>query len=288
MKKTIFVLLINLTFASYQINAQTNEEQVFQEKYLKQMEKNAVAEAQAQLLLDRGKYKIDNDMYKTLFHVYYNRKMEIEKALLVTGTSLNQQKDLAVIISKYDSIANVYLQAIKTKSLIGDKVISPRDNSKFASAVRNRERLQLSKEQIDNLIYQSKLMAEMKRETPSLDLKEYERKSLPTILTDEQYTNLLILLNKKQASEWATNSWKHIQERGIDQGQDSAKVHREIYNYNLAKLVRKDRFGNDTPKISVSLARMNTEKPEALRRLETDQARNISNKPEAAKTKFAW
>ncbi|MEY2869523.1 MAG: hypothetical protein RIR01_2020, partial [Bacteroidota bacterium] len=132
-------------------------------------------------------------------------------------------------------IANIYLQAIKTKSLIGDKVLDAKDNSKFASAVRNRERLKLNKEQIDNLIYQSKLMAEMKKETPSLDLKAHERKLLPTILTDEQYTDLLILLNKKTASDWAANSWNHIKERGIDQGLDSTKVYREIYNYNLAK-----------------------------------------------------
>ncbi|WP_026715272.1 hypothetical protein [Flavobacterium daejeonense] len=288
MRKTIFALLINLAFASHQMNAQTNEEQVFKEKYLKQMEKNAVAEAQAQLLLVRGKYRIDNEMYKTLFRVYYNRKLEIEKALLLTGTALNEQKDLAVIISKYDSIANVYLQAIKTKSLIGDKVLDAKDNSKFASAVRNRERLKLNKEQIDNLIYQSKLMADMKKETPSLDLKAHERKLLPTILTDEQYTDLLVILNRKTASDWATNSWKHIKERGIDQGLDSTKVYREIYNYNLAKLVRKDRFGNDMPKTSASLARLVSEQPGALRMLQSDQARNVSNKPEAAKTKFAW
>lgn len=288
MKKTIFALLINLVFVTNQVNAQTNEEQVFKEKYLQQIEKNAVAEAQAQLLLIRGKYRIDNEIYKTLFAVYYNRKIEIEKTLLVTGTALNQQKDLAIIISKYDSISNFYLQALKSKNLIGDKVLDANDNSKFSNAVRNKEKLKLNKEQIDNLVYQSKLMAEMKNENPSLDLKAHERKLLPTILTDEQYTDLLILLNRKTASEWASGSWKHMQERGIDQGMDSTKVYREIYNYNLAKLVKKDRFGNDAPKTSASLTRLVSEQPEALRMLQSDQARNISNKPEAVKTKFAW
>jgi hypothetical protein len=131
-------------------------------------------------------------------------------------------------------------------------------------------------------------MAEMKKETPSLDLKSYERKMLPTILTDEQYIDLLVLLNRKTASDWASNSWKHMQERGIDQGLDSTKVYREIYNYNLAKLVKKDRFGNDAPKTSPSLAKLVSEQPEALRMLQSDQARNVSNKPEAVKTKFAW
>lgn len=288
MKKTIFVILFSLFFVSYSGNAQTNEDQVFKEKYLKLLEKNAIAEAQAQLILIRGKFRIDNEIFKTLFQVYYNRKMEIEKALLVEEPSLTQQKNVAFIIAKYDSISNSYLQAIKTKNLIGDKILSPRDNSKFASAVRNRERLKLNNEQIDNLIHQSKLMAEMKKETPSLDLKAYERKLLPTILADEQYTNLLILLNRKTASEWASNSWRNMKERGIDQGLDSTKVHREIFNYNLSKLVRKDRFGNDVPKISTTLSKMTTEQPDALRRLQTDQARNISNKPEAAKTNFAW
>lgn len=288
MKKTIFAFLINLAFASHQMNAQTNEEQVFKEKYLQQIEKNAAIEARAQLVLITSKYRIDTETYNLLFKVFHDRKMQMEKTLLATSASRTPQKDLAVVISKYDSISNFYLQAIKSKNLIGDKVLDAEDNSKFANAVRNKERLKLNKVQIDTLIYQSKLMAEMKKETPSLDLKAYERKLLPTILTDEQYTNLLITLNRKTASEWASSSWKHIQERGIDQGLDSTKVYREIFNYNLAKLVKKDRFGNDTPKTSASLVKLTTEQPEALRRLQSDQARNVSDKPEAIKTKFAW
>ena len=121
MKKTIFILLINLAFASLQMNAQTNEEQIFKEKYLKQLEKNAVTEAQAQLLLIRGKYKIDNEMYKALFHIYYNRKIEIEKALISTEIDKKSQKELAIIISKYDSISNSYMLALKNKSFVGNK-----------------------------------------------------------------------------------------------------------------------------------------------------------------------
>lgn len=288
MKKTIFALLINLILASHQVNAQTNEEQVFKEKYLQQVEKNAAIEARAQLVLITSKYRIDTETYNLLFKVFHDRKIQMEKTLLNTAASRTPQKDLAIVISKYDSISNFYLQAIKSKNLVGDKVLDAKDNSKFANAVRNKERLKLNKSQIDTLIYQSKLMAEMKKETLSLDLKAHERKLLPTILTDEQYTDLLILLNKKTASDWAANSWKHIKERGIDQGLDSTKVHREIYNYNLAKLVKKDRFGNDAPKTSASLAKLISEQPEALRMLQSDQARNVSNKPEAAKTKFAW
>lgn len=288
MKKTFFALLINLAFVSLPMNAQTNENQIFKEKYLQQVEKNAVVEAKAQLVLIMGKYKLDTETYKTLYQVYYNRKIEIEKALMATEASKSSQKDLAIVISKYDSISNFYLQALKTKSLIGDKVLNPNDNSKFAGAVKNREKLKLNKEQIDNLIYNSKLMAEMKTENPSLDLKAYERKLLPTILTDEQYTQLLIILNRKTASDWAKGSWKHLQERGIDQGLDSVKVNRELFNYNLAKLVKKERFGNDMPETSESLSKMTTAQPEALRRLQSDQARNISQKPEATKAKFAW
>lgn len=288
MKKTIFVLLISLAFTSHKMNAQTSEEQFFKEKYLQQIEKNAANEARAQLILITGKYKVDTETYNTLYKLYYDRKIEIEKKLFVTEASRNSQRDLAVVISKYDSISSFYLQALKNKSLIGDKVLDVNDNSKFASAVRNRGKLKLTKEQIDNLIYNSKLMAAQKNENPSLDLKANERKILPTILTDEQYTQLLIILNQKTASDWAKNSWKHLQERGIDQGLDSTKVNRELFNYNLAKLVKKERFGNEAPKTSESMSKLTTELPEALRRLQSDQARNTSKKPEETKTKFAW
>lgn len=288
MKKTIFVLLISLAFTSHKMNAQTSEEQFFKEKYLQQIEKNAANEARAQLILITGKYKVDTETYNTLYKLYYDRKIEIEKKLFVTEASRNSQRDLAVVISKYDSISSFYLQALKSKSLIGDKVLDVNDNSKFASAVRNRKKLKLTNEQVDNLLYNSKLMAEQKIENSSLDLKANERKILPTILTDEQYTQLLIILNQKTASDWAKNSWKHLQERGIDQGLDSTKVNRELFNYNLAKLVKKERFGNEAPKTSESMSKLTTELPEALRRLQSDQARNTSKKPEETKTKFAW
>lgn len=288
MKKTIFGLVISLAFFSHSMNAQNNQKQTFKDQYLQQAEKNADAEAKAQMVLITRKYKLDSETYKTLYQTYYNRRIELEKAMMSTEKSKKSQNNLTHVISKYDSISNHYVQALKNKNLIGDKILRPDDNSKFASAVRNREKLKLDKTQIDSLIYQSKLMTEKKAENESLDLKSYERKILPTILTDEQYTQLLIDLNKKTANAWAKGSWQKMKERGIDQGLDSTKVHNELFNYNLAKLVKKERFGKDVPKTSESMRKMNTTLPESLRRLQSDEARNTSKKPEETKTKFAW
>ncbi|CAD0002246.1 hypothetical protein [Flavobacterium chungangense] len=288
MKKTIFGLIISLAFFSHSMNAQNNQKQPFKDQYLQQAEKNAEAEAKAQLALITHKYKLDPETYKTLYETYYNRRIELEKAMMSSEKSKKSQNNLTHVISKYDSISNYYLQALKNKSLIGDKVLRADDNSKFASAVRSREKLKLDKTQIENLIYQSKLMAEKKAENEYLDLKDYERKILPTILTDEQYTQLLIDLNKKTANAWAKGSWQKMKERGIDEGLDSTKVQSELFNYNLAKLVKKERFGKDVPKTSESMRKMNTTLPESLRRLQSDETRNTSKKSEETKTKFAW
>lgn len=288
MKKTFFALVISLAFLSHPMKAQTKEEQKFKDRYLLQAGINADIEAKAQLVLIIRKYKLDAETYKTLYQAYYNRRIELDKAMMAADKTVKSQNNLTTVIKKYDSISNYYLLALKSKNLIGDKVLDTKDNSKFASAVRNSDRLKLNKEQIDNLIYQSKQMAEMKKETPSLDLKSYERKLLPTILTDEQYTNLLIILNRKTASDWAKNSWKTMQKRGIDQGLDSTRVYLEIFNYNLAKLVRKERYGNEAPRTSESINKMTTALPESLRRLNADRARNVSKKPEETKTNFAW
>jgi len=288
MKKTFFALLISLTFLSQPVSAQTKEEQTFKEKYLLQAEKNAHAEARAQLVLIIRKYKLDKETYSALYQAYYNRRIVLEKAMMDTDKTVKSQNNLTAVIAKYDSISNSYLQALKGKNLIGDKVIAANDNSKFASAVRNREKLKLDKTQVDKLIYQSKLMAEKKAENPLLDLKAYERELLPTLLTDEQYTLLLILLNQKTASSWAKASWAEMQKRGIDQGLDSTKVYLEIFNYNLAKLVKHDRFGNDAPKTSESMSKLTTEIPEALQRLQSDTTRNNAKKSAETKTQFAW
>ena len=288
MKKTFFALMIGLAFYSNAIDAQTKVDTKFKEQYLQQAEKNADAEAKAQLTLIARKHKLDKETYNTLYQTYFKRRIELEKAMMNTDKTVKSQNNLTAVMAKYDSISNSYLQALKGKNLIGDKVLQANDNSKFASAVRNKEKLKLDKTQIDNLMYQSKLMAEKKAENPSLDLKAYERKLLPTLLTDEQYTHLLILLNQKTASSWAKASWEKIKERGIDQGLDSTKVYLEIFNYNLAKLVKHERFGNDVPKTSESLRKIHTEIPEALQRLQSDSSRNTAKKSAETKTQFAW
>ncbi|WP_168199446.1 hypothetical protein [Pedobacter aquae] len=84
-------------------------------------------------------------------------------------------------------------------------------------------------------------------------------------MKDEQYTSLLIELNRATALGWAQDSWQSIKKRGLDGGLDSVVVIRQMFNYNLGKLVKKDRFGKDLPTTSPSLSRFDSAKPEALR-----------------------
>lgn len=284
MKKTLFKICLLLTLLPFQNFAQSDDDNKFNKRFLLKIEEHAALEAQAQASLIKERYHLDNKNYKALYNLLYNSKMELETAFI----SKSKQAEIEKIIAKNQENLNLYLSALKGNNLIGDKILDANDKSKFASAVRIRQKLKLDESQISNLIHQSNVMAEMKRENSDFDLKAYERKTLPNILTDEQYTKLLINLNKERASAWAKNSWNELKERGIEKGLDSTKVYNEIFNYNLGKLVSYERFANDVTTPSTTTNRLKTEKPQALQLLDFDKARNVNEKSKTVNPAFAW
>ncbi|QEK52461.1 hypothetical protein FYC62_12955 [Pedobacter aquae] len=289
MKKTVITLLASIALLPINLMAQQNvPSKNMNAQYLQLADENAKKETTAHLSLISKKYKLDEKTYKTIYQAFYNRRIETEKALLQTDKSVASQNNLVSLINKHDSICNSYLKALSHKNLIGNKILESTDNSKFASAIRSKSLLKLSQVQIDSLLYHSKKMAELKIEDAGLDLRGYERKVLPLLLQDEQYTSLLIELNRPTALGWAQDSWQSIKKRGLEGGLDSVVVIRQMFNYNLGKLVKKDRFGKDLPTTSPSLSRFDSAKPEALRMLQADEARNVADKPKETKTSFAW
>ena len=288
MKKTLLKICFVVMILPLTIIAQSNVNQEFNDQLLEIVKNNADIEAKARVALIGSKYDLDGITYKSLFDLFYDSKVELEMALIQVKPSDNKQVEIEKIILKNENEIRRFLSALRGKNLFKNKTIDPDDKSKFASAVRIREKLNLNDSQIENLINQANLMAEMKIENSGLDLKAYERKILPNILTDEQYTSLLIYLNSKKASAWAKETWKELKDRGIDEGLDETQVYNQVFNYNLGKLVYFERFANDEATSSASINQLRTEKPEALQRLEFDKARNAKEKSKTTKAKFAW
>lgn len=69
---------------------------------------------------------------------------------------------------------------------------------------------------------------------------------------------------------------------------DSTKVIAENYNYNLYKLVSRDRYGDHTVEASENLQKMINDMPDSALQLASDKARNPTKKEEILKTNFSW
>lgn len=288
MKKNKLQIIIVLALFSYVLHAQTDEQQTFKKLYLQQVAKNAEFEAKTNLSLIAKTQNIDTETHNALYQLFYTKRLETEKIVMSEATTEKTNKDLENLFIKYDSVNNLYLQALKSKSIVGTKILNMKENSKFAHAIKNSNQLQLNKKQIDDLFFQTGLMSDKKVANPDLNLKEYERSQLPAILTDKQYIELLVILNKTKALNWAKKSWEEMKSREINQSLDSTKVIAENYNYNLYKLVSRDRYGDHTVEASENLQKMINDMPDSALQLASDKARNPIKKEETLKTNFSW
>jgi hypothetical protein len=124
-------------------------------------------------------------------------------------------------------------------------------------------------------------------EKETFSLRIFERKELPLILSAPQYLSLLKLANHKTAMKWAKSDWEEMKSRGISEGLDSAKVTRDIYHYDLARLVIRDKYGESIP-TNHSLKTFETPMPAALSKLKTARRYNNPIPDQSANAKFSW
>ncbi|MDQ0966729.1 cell pole-organizing protein PopZ [Flavobacterium sp. W4I14] len=260
----------------------------FKEQYLVQMKKNADIQATITAELQRKRYKGDASMVRMFKKTIYDRNVAIE-TLLMSPSSSENVRLIKNIINASDSTLERYVVAAKNNVLVNNKILNESDQSKFGAAVRNRGVLKLTASQTDSLIVYANRLEELKKDGFQ-ELKDYERRILPGILSDDQYTQLLILGNKKTAFNWAIGDWKELKQRGLHEDLDSAKTVNASINYNVAVLVKKERFGSQPPKVSASIQKMETPQPEGMKRVHRARLYNnpMPDKIAVEKTKFTW
>jgi len=227
-------------------------------------------------------------MEKTLYQAFLNRKMAIEATALQYAKSPELHKRLASVIAENDSIVELYKQAALNKSLVNNKVLQAKDNSKFAQAIRLRKILVLNQAQVDTLLYHTNVLHELWSTKAGFNPKEYERKVLSKLLTDDQYVKLLLNIHREKANKWAQNSWKELKERNLNGELDSAKTVREVTNYYLHRWVVANRYGDEKPEQSASLKSIQTEEPKTLKALKAAKRYNNPLPEKSSAASFAW
>ena len=77
---------------------------------------------------------------------------------------------------------------------------------------------------------------------PDFDVIEYERKTVRSLLSDDQYCSLLVLKNKPVAAEITRKVWTGMLEKGLVSASDSATLHGRINAHLLTTLLTRDYF----------------------------------------------
>jgi hypothetical protein len=259
----------------------------FNEQYMTQAKANAAAQAKVSAALLRKKYSGDDAMEKSLYQVIYQGKLETELTSLKYANSPDLESRLANVIAKTDSITQTYLPATKSKSLAINSAEQLGSNSKFTAAVRLKNELSLTQVQVDSLMYHANRLKELQQSNPDYYPKDYEREVLPRVLSDGQYTSLLVNLNKSAALRNAKSDWKELKQRALLPGADSTKVISDITTYNIYRSAIKDRYNGATAQLSESMQALVTPEPQATTLLK--RARRYSNPlPDTQKPTFTW
>jgi len=286
MKKVLYsiltcIILIPLGLFAQMQNGSLNEQ------YMTQAKVNAAAQAKVSAALLRKKYNGDDAMEKSLYQVIYQGKLETELTTLKYANTPELESHLAVVLAKTDSLTQTFLQTATNKSKAVNSSEQPEGNSKFAAAVRMKNELSLTQNQIDSLKYHANRLKELKLVNSDFYPKDYEREVLPKILKDAQYTTLLVSLNKATALKNAKSDWKELKQRALLPGADSSKVVSDITTYNIYRSAIKDRYNGITTQLSESMKTLVTPEPQATTLL--NRARKYNNPlPEPQKPIFTW
>jgi hypothetical protein len=187
-------------------------------------------------------------------------------------------------------VSRHYDSAVKA-ALIRDGSLQPA--TQFALALKYKEYLQLSPAQCDSLVWQalylSRVLDTMQLRDPfaSTDFGDYEALHLTALLSEQQYTDLLMIRNKPGAYAQARRDWEDLVKFQIAQHFDKESTIIEIGNYYVARYSSWNRLAYDTKKQTDNMRALEDTKPQALKLL--DQARWNPEPAKATNTmKLQW
>ena len=193
-----------------------------------------------------------------------------------------------------DSLINkttrYYDSAVKV-SLIRDGSLQP--TTQFALALKNKEFLQLGPEITDSLVqhamYISLLRDSAAEKNPfaPFDSEAYQSEVLTRLLTEEEYTNLLMLKNQPQALADAKKDWAEMVQRGMAQNLLEQPTLEQLTSYYVMKYSAWNRFAHDKEAQMANIRAIEDSKPQCLKLL--DYARwNTAPQKSASTQKMNW
>jgi hypothetical protein len=233
---------------------------------------------------------------------YLIRKNRITKEGMnsIYPVMLEREKVLATLSAAYplytkakDSLitqVNTHYDSLIDVALMRDGATLP--NSQFAIAIQYRRALELTGAQVDSLLAKAVLLKKSKEEFSKedpfgkYDSKAFESEHMTRILTEDQYSKVLLIKNKSQAKGEAEQDWKELEQRGLSAEYNKENTLKQLNNYYLAKWCAYYRYGNDKIKQSANVKSIEEKAPKALKALKA--ARKYNNPADPVKGSYQW
>jgi hypothetical protein len=232
---------------------------------------------------------------------YFNQTDSTIKAWLIQSKPLSQtdslQKSREAILFQLNHVGTAAKTAWIKDSLM--KVSFIKDGvlfmpfSQFTTALKCKEKLSLPPLVIDSLVYYTVHLSEMQDSAMAVnpytmpDFGAYESFHLSQLLSEEQYTRLLLFKNRPTAFTDAKKDWAEIERRGLNDGLNKEQTINGITAYYIKRYSSWNRYAYDSKKQIADMRILEETKPAVLKKL--DEAR-WNGEPENSgnNLKYQW
>jgi len=207
---------------------------------------------------------VSNDGYNLIYPLVKEKNYRQVLLGYTYGGNIKLRDSLITKVSKFfDSL--IIATLLRDGSLL--------NYNQFAIALKYKNVLKLPESLIDTLLWHAMELRNrqdsilLKEPYAKMDFKAYEAKYMNELLTEDQYTQLLIIKNKSQAQIDADNDWDDIEKCGLDKSLDKEKVKKELFLYYLSKWDVYYRFADDRLKQEANLRFTKDNQPGVLNML---------------------
>ncbi|HPR13007.1 MAG TPA: hypothetical protein PLV06_11530 [Bacteroidales bacterium] len=150
--------------------------------------------------------------------------------------------------------------AIDSEKTLQD-VYSP---SLFCNVVIYRTPLGLPESIVDTINERAATAIILQMNDPEFNLREYERGVVRELLTEHQFTDLLVFRNQPVARELTAKIWNEMLKQHLVFGSDSVRLYGTINGHLLTSLVTREYFYDNLNERNRQLAELDRRAPSAL------------------------
>jgi hypothetical protein len=242
---------------------------LFSKLYHEELTKQAIANSAA------DKYNLI-----TVQHISYNAfngvfNLVVQKNYANALIQYTYGADNSYIVDSLIFLSSRHYDSAIKASLIRDGSLLP--NTQFAIALKYKDYLKLDPKLIDTLVFHAMVLAgrqdsvQLRDPFVTIEFGDYESRVLSSLLTEEQYTGLLMIRNKSNAYATARKDWDDLEKFKLTGNLNKDQTIIQMAEYYIARFSAWNRMAHDNKRQTANMRALEEIKPEIIKKL--DQAR---------------